>query len=190
LEAGTGVERKMRYRILGPLEVEAEEGTVPLGPPKQRDLLGLLLLSPRQAVSISSMIEHLWGDAAPRSAEHAIQTYVSGLRSRLGAGVIATTTRGYRIDIDDGDVDAAVFDQLAASAATALAQGDAALAFDLSVRLLPSGRDRRWPTWDWLAAHIPEPCASSKSICRPSSAGQRRQSKWDMPPTCSPSWNR
>lgn len=130
------VERTMRYRILGPLEVENDEGRVPLGPPKQRDLLGLLLLSPRQVVPISSMIEHLWGEAAPRSAEHAIQTYISGLRSQLGAGVIATTTRGYRIDIDDAHLDAAVFQELTDRAATALAQGDAEMAFDLSRQAL------------------------------------------------------
>jgi basic membrane lipoprotein Med (substrate-binding protein (PBP1-ABC) superfamily)/DNA-binding SARP family transcriptional activator len=135
-EAGTGVVRRMRYRILGPLEVIGEEGPVSLGPPKQRELLALLLLSPGQPVSVSSMIEHLWGESSPRTAEHAIQTYVSALRAQLGADVIITTRRGYRIDVEGGDIDILVFEELSEATATALAQGDADHAFELARQAL------------------------------------------------------
>ena len=37
----------MQYRILGPLEVQGDDGPLPLGGAKQRALLALLLLNSR-----------------------------------------------------------------------------------------------------------------------------------------------
>ena len=41
----------MQYRLLGPLEVQGGDGTLPLGGAKQRAVLALLLLSEQYGTS-------------------------------------------------------------------------------------------------------------------------------------------
>ena len=113
----------MRYSILGPLE--AAEGGEPraLGPPKQRAVLGLLLLHAPEPVTTTTLIDALW-DAPPRTAEHSIQTYVSGLRTAVGPEWIVTTANGYRIELDGGDLDRVTFEHLVLRADEAERLGD------------------------------------------------------------------
>jgi DNA-binding SARP family transcriptional activator len=51
----------VRFAILGPIEVAAEDGPVPLGGPKQRALVAFLLLHANEAVSRDRLIDALWG---------------------------------------------------------------------------------------------------------------------------------
>src|ERR671937_47683 len=73
----------MEFRILGPLEVEAEDGPLPLGSPKQRALLEVLLLNANEVVSRDRLIEEVWGEQPPATAPTALQVYVSRLRKLL-----------------------------------------------------------------------------------------------------------
>ena len=50
----------MRYSVLGPLEVEDDEGPINLGPPKQRAVLALLLIEAGRVVSVDTLIDRLW----------------------------------------------------------------------------------------------------------------------------------
>jgi len=70
----------MELRILGPLEALDGDRPVPLGGKKPRTLLALLILRRGDVVSIDEIVEALWGEAAPKTAEHSIQVYVSDLR--------------------------------------------------------------------------------------------------------------
>ncbi len=74
----------MDYRILGPLQVEDDGRPVPLGGPKQRALLALLVLRENEVVPRERLIEDLWGEGAPETAATALQGYVSALRKALG----------------------------------------------------------------------------------------------------------
>ena len=47
----------MEFRLLGPLEVIEDGRPVPLGPPKQRMLLAVLLLRPNEVVSNDELID-------------------------------------------------------------------------------------------------------------------------------------
>lgn len=70
----------MQYRILGPLEV-VDNGTVlDLGPPKQRAVLGALLIEANRVVSLDRLIDELWGDDPPPQATASLQAYISHLR--------------------------------------------------------------------------------------------------------------
>ena len=84
----------MEYRVLGPLEILAGGKRVPLGPPKQRVVIGALLLHPNEVVSSERLVDELWGGRPPPSAGKLIQGYVSALRKTFDAagalGVIAT----------------------------------------------------------------------------------------------------
>ena len=107
------------FRILGPLEVVTERGLVALGGHKQRALLASLLLARGDVVPIDRLIEELWGEAAPRTAQTSLQNFVSQLRKVLGADVLETRPPGYRIRIRPEQLDAARFERLVADARSA-----------------------------------------------------------------------
>jgi DNA-binding SARP family transcriptional activator/streptogramin lyase len=109
----------MQFRILGPLEVEAEGRVLKLGGAKPRGLLALLLLHANEAVSRDRLMSELWGDDPPETAATAIQVHVSQLRKVLGPDVIVTKPPGYLIRTRDGELDLERFEQAVARARTA-----------------------------------------------------------------------
>jgi DNA-binding SARP family transcriptional activator len=84
----------MDFRILGPLEVLEDGRVLELGGQKQRALLAMLLLEANQVVSQDRLIDALWEDAAPETAQKALQVYISGLRKRLGKERLQTKAPG------------------------------------------------------------------------------------------------
>ena len=70
----------MEFAILGPLEVRQGQQTMRLGAPKQRALLGVLLLHANEAVSTARLVDELWGESPPPTAEKLVQGYVHALR--------------------------------------------------------------------------------------------------------------
>jgi predicted ATPase/DNA-binding SARP family transcriptional activator len=98
--------------ILGPLEVRRDGAPVRVGAAKERALLAVLLLRPNEAVSRDRLIEELWGDERPETAEHALEVYVSKLRRLLGRDVVATKAGGYALTVDPDAVDAIRFERL------------------------------------------------------------------------------
>jgi basic membrane lipoprotein Med (substrate-binding protein (PBP1-ABC) superfamily)/DNA-binding SARP family transcriptional activator len=106
----------MQFRVLGTLEVVADGAAVDLGPPKQRALLAGLLLHVGEIVPVDRLIELLWGESAPRTAAHSIQTYISELRRALepigGPDLLVTRLPGYVLRVDPDEVDAWQFERL------------------------------------------------------------------------------
>ena len=86
----------MEFRILGPLEVEANGRLLEIGTLKERTLLALLLLNAGRFVSTDRIVEELWGDSPPPSASKLVQTYVSHLRKVI-PGVDRASTQVYTI---------------------------------------------------------------------------------------------
>ncbi len=62
----------LEFRILGPVEVSNGAGILRLGGPKQRALLADLVLNAGTAVSTARLIEDLWGNDPPPTAEHTV----------------------------------------------------------------------------------------------------------------------
>jgi predicted ATPase/DNA-binding SARP family transcriptional activator/tetratricopeptide (TPR) repeat protein len=105
--------------------------------PRLRGLLALLAGDLRRGCSTARLVEGLWPDEQPEHPAKALQVVVSRARAQLGADVIASTPTGYRLALNDGQVDtSAVLLSAAASArhsragdhAAALAQAEAGLA--------------------------------------------------------------
>ena len=94
----------MLFRLLGPLEVEVEGGTVDLGPPLQRALLTLLLFESGHVVSTDTILDVMWGDDPPATARKSVQKYVSQLRKLL-PGVITSRSGGYLLEPVETDVE-------------------------------------------------------------------------------------
>jgi basic membrane lipoprotein Med (substrate-binding protein (PBP1-ABC) superfamily)/DNA-binding SARP family transcriptional activator len=130
----------MDLRVLGPLELTVAGQPVELGAPKQRALLVALVLGRGRPRSVDDLIDAVWGDQAPRTAQHSIQLYVSGLRRALGdveGRVLSTQQPGYALDLNQMEVDAHRFERLAAQGYAELGDdpADALLCFDEALTL-------------------------------------------------------
>ena len=117
----------MQFRLLGPLEVRAADGPVPLGGEKQRALLALLLLNANRVVARERLIDELWGERPPETAVAMVQVYVSRLRKLLPAGSLVTRTPGYVLEIAADDLDLSRFERLVADARSSDQAGAARL---------------------------------------------------------------
>ncbi|HZT44885.1 MAG TPA: AfsR/SARP family transcriptional regulator [Gaiellaceae bacterium] len=102
----------MEYRILGPLEVLAGDRSLPLGGPKQRALLALLLLRANEVVAADELIDRLWQGGGPATAAKVLQVQVWRLRKVLGSDVLATRAPGYALRIGADELDLARFETL------------------------------------------------------------------------------
>ncbi|MFI8535275.1 BTAD domain-containing putative transcriptional regulator [Streptomyces aquilus] len=88
----------LRFELLGPLRALRDGTDIPLGPPKQRAILAVLLLQDGRTLSYEGLVEAVWGDAPPAHVRNLVQKYVSGLRRALGGGVeLSWTGAGYRL---------------------------------------------------------------------------------------------
>ncbi len=102
----------MEFRILGPLEVLADGRVLDLGGQKQRALLAVLVLEPNRIVSSDRLIEALWEEEPPQTAQKALQVYVSQLRKLLGKERLQTKAPGYLLRVEQGELDLGRFQHL------------------------------------------------------------------------------
>src|SRR6266700_5090895 len=126
----------VEFLVLGSVDVRTDGRPLALGGPKQRALLALLLLNANGVVSRDQLIDALWGERAPASAQRSLDTYVSRLRTLLGADRIERHSPGYRLRVDPGELDLERFEALLEQGRTAAAAGDAATARDRLVESL------------------------------------------------------
>src|SRR5947207_1126951 len=106
----------MEFRILGPLEVVDGGRVLPLGGEKPRALLGALLASANEVVSVDRLLDRLWGENPPETATSALQVHVSALRKVLGREAIARRGAGYVLTVDVEAFDLARFERLISDA--------------------------------------------------------------------------
>ncbi|WP_369260773.1 BTAD domain-containing putative transcriptional regulator [Streptomyces sp. R35] len=105
--------------------------------PRLRGLLALLAEDLRTGCSTGRLVEGLWPDELPERPGKAAQVLVSRLRAQIGADLVVSTPTGYRLALDEAQVDSsALLLHEAASAeraragdhAGSLAQAEAGLA--------------------------------------------------------------
>jgi DNA-binding SARP family transcriptional activator len=104
------------FRILGPLEVVDENGPLPISGPKQRALLGLLLVHAGEVLSTDQLVDVLWDGKPPKTATTSLWNLVTQLRKVLPDGTLVTTPPGYRLQIDPDSFDLRRFEKLVARA--------------------------------------------------------------------------
>ena len=114
----------IEFRVLGPIEVLLDGSPVPLGGPRQRVLLALLLVDAPRPVPIDRLADELWHGEPPDGASTTMRAYVSKLRTVLGADApITSSTGGYALDVEGDQVDAPRFERLAREGHEALERG-------------------------------------------------------------------
>ncbi|WP_422746219.1 BTAD domain-containing putative transcriptional regulator [Mycobacterium sp. WMMD1722] len=124
------------FGLLGPLQLAVDGVDTPLGTPKQRAVLALLLINRNRAVSVDALTDAVWADAPPAGARASLHSYVSNLRKLLAVpgarSSLASAPPGYRLTVPAGDCD---LDRFVAARTTA-AQAAAADRFEAAAREL------------------------------------------------------
>jgi DNA-binding SARP family transcriptional activator/pimeloyl-ACP methyl ester carboxylesterase len=127
-----GTATRPRFRVLGP--VTLSDGA-PLGSPRLRGLLGLLVARAGQVVPSDTLGDELWGDRQPADPAAALYTLVSRLRRLAGADAVATAPGGYRLAAPVADTDVGAFAGLAAQARRADDPAEAVALFGAALGL-------------------------------------------------------
>ncbi len=102
-----GVSPSLYVEVLGPLAARVGGRRLDLGPIKQRGVLAALVCSDGKPVTVSELIDDLWGQDPPPTATKMIHAFVSRLRSLLGAEAsrLETVGRSYRLTVGLDEVD-------------------------------------------------------------------------------------
>ncbi|HEX2783057.1 MAG TPA: AfsR/SARP family transcriptional regulator, partial [Ilumatobacteraceae bacterium] len=113
----------MRYRVLGPLDVVADDGELQfVGGPKQRVVLAVLIAAAGRPVSVDRLLQAMYGEDAAPNNRATMHTYVSNLRRTLG-DVVVRQGDGYVLRSTGSTTDVVEFED-AYRAATALVAPD------------------------------------------------------------------
>jgi DNA-binding SARP family transcriptional activator len=110
----------MEFRILGSTEVLDGTRHVELPAGRGRALLALLILQAGEPVSVERLIDELWGEHPPRTANTIVHGQISRLRSALdparekgrASELLRTVGSGYCLAIDPDSIDANRFKRL------------------------------------------------------------------------------
>ncbi|WP_326634803.1 tetratricopeptide repeat protein [Nonomuraea fuscirosea] len=113
------------FRLLGPVELEADTGRVTFRG-KQAALLAALLLQADRMISTQRLAEAVWGQALPSDPASRIRMLISEVRracAALDADVIGTQRPGYVLRLGPGRLDLACFQSQVSLAREAMAEG-------------------------------------------------------------------
>jgi DNA-binding SARP family transcriptional activator len=106
---------RLEFAILGPLEVRRDGVSIPVGGPKQRALLALLLCNANHVVSRERLIDELLDDQLGGSAEHVLHVQISRLRKALADDGeeprLLARAPGYMLRVEDGEFDLHAFER-------------------------------------------------------------------------------
>ncbi len=132
MDQSTAGDRLIEFHVLGPIEARVEGLAVDIGGFRQRRLLALLLSRAGGVVESDALAEHVWDDDdRPDSAIEAARTYVSRLRRSFtdagldASSVLVTQSPGYRLSLDQAEIDSARFERLVLKARSQIDGGDA-----------------------------------------------------------------
>jgi DNA-binding SARP family transcriptional activator len=119
--------------LLGSVEVVSPSGTlVGIAQPMLRILVAMLGVASGRVVTDEALVDGLWGEEWSRHRERNLHTHVSALRRRLeaaepgrGRARLMRSGGGYRLVLNETELDAALFRSLAARGRAAAQAGDA-----------------------------------------------------------------
>src|SRR6201996_8535466 len=176
---------QLRVGVLGPVRAWLADQELPAGPPRQQAVLGMLAMRANRVVSRDELVDAVWGQQAPASAEGGVHTYVAGLRRVLEPGrsrrgpsqVLASAAGGYVLRLDPGQVDAIVFERGLGAGRRLRGAGDLSGAV--------AALDGALAEWHGSAfAGVPGPFAGSERVrlaeLRPAAAEERADVRLDL----------
>ncbi|MBK8332540.1 MAG: protein kinase [Acidimicrobiaceae bacterium] len=99
------------YQVFGEVAARRGGSLLSLGGSQQRRLLAALLTQPNSVLSLDRLIDVMW-DAPPAESRRTVMSYVSRLRSVLGPDAVLQSGGGYRLVVDELDIDGRRVEQL------------------------------------------------------------------------------
>jgi DNA-binding SARP family transcriptional activator len=111
---------RLQLDLFGPVRAWRGGREITLGSAQRRALLAVLALKANQIVTRPELIDTIWGESAPASANGSIYTYISSLRSALDPGrghdgaaeVLTSSGPGYCLRVDAESIDVVRFENL------------------------------------------------------------------------------
>lgn len=102
--------KAVQFGVLGPLQMSVGGALVPLGTPKQRAVLAVLIVNANRPVDIDVLIGAAWNQRPPAGARATLHAYISNLRRLMSsAGIdralLASAPPGYRLGIGQDQYD-------------------------------------------------------------------------------------
>ncbi|MEU8419432.1 BTAD domain-containing putative transcriptional regulator [Micromonospora sp. NPDC048835] len=135
---------RLRLQVMGPLRVWRDDVELDSGPRQQQCLLALLLVRSGRPVSMSDLINLIWGSDPPACAANIIQKYVGALRRllepdlppRSSGSYLTRHSTGYRFTAGPETLDLVAFRQRVSAAKMSTAGGRPDEALDHYVNAL------------------------------------------------------
>jgi predicted ATPase/DNA-binding SARP family transcriptional activator len=124
------LEKHMRFRLLGHLEVAASDGSlIEFSGPLGRAIVARLILAEGRPVQSETLIDELWGERAARNPANALQVQMTKLRGSFAArgeeGRLEMRSGGYRLVVSENDrIDIAEFENRLRTGREMLEQGN------------------------------------------------------------------
>ena len=108
---------RLRVQLLGPVRAHLDGREIDLGPSRSRTLFAMLATRAGNLVSHDEIVDGLWADSPPGNPSSNIYTYVNRLRRaldpqrdpRASGGLLESVPPGYRLNVEETAVDAALF---------------------------------------------------------------------------------
>lgn len=109
----------LRVAVLGPVRAWRGEVELDLGAARKRSVFAMLAVRANQVVSREQLIDGVWGEASPTSADGSLYTYVSALRRALEPDrfrwttgqVLTSAGSGYSLKLEPHHLDVHRFDE-------------------------------------------------------------------------------
>ncbi|HEY6309330.1 MAG TPA: BTAD domain-containing putative transcriptional regulator, partial [Streptosporangiaceae bacterium] len=109
----------LRVGVLGPVTAWYGNNELRVGQPRQQAVLGILAMRANRVISRGELVDAVWGQDPPASAEGGIYTYVAGLRRIIEPGrslrgpgrVLVSSGAGYVLHLVPGQPDGVAFEQ-------------------------------------------------------------------------------
>jgi ABC-type transport system substrate-binding protein/DNA-binding SARP family transcriptional activator len=121
---------RVEFAVLGPLEVRLDGAPAPIGGPKQRALLAMLLCNANRVVPRDRLIAELNPDRCPEppSADRLLRVQISRLRKALAVNGdeprLVARPGGYLLRVEAGELDLDEFQTLVRTGRHAVAKGE------------------------------------------------------------------
>lgn len=107
-----------QFEVLGSVEIYRNGERLDLKTPKLRTLTAILLCRPNDWTSTSTLIGALWRQHPPDTARKTLQVYIHRLRAHLRANRALSSSKGYKLVVANGELDATSFAELVSCASS------------------------------------------------------------------------
>ncbi len=122
---------RIRFEVLGPLQVLLEGRPAAIGGPRQRAVLAILLINANRVIQLDRLVDTVWDGNPTEGSITTLQTYVHHLRQALeperprgaSAEVLVTRNHGYLLAVNRSEIDAAQFEDQVSTGRAALRDG-------------------------------------------------------------------